>query len=254
MAESYMIPVLERTISVIRLISENKEGLTFTDIQGALVIPKTTLFRILQTLEANNWLSKKGDRYSIGYMMIHFGLSGLSGRNVRLISMPYLEELQKRTTETAHLAVLSGTKSMIIEVCNSNKHIKLTSPIGSLLDLYCTAHGKIFLTYNLKEKLTDYYDSVKLVQRTEHTLTSIAALKEEQKKIIRNGYAIDDREFYDNVRCLAAPVWGPDNEVVAAVGITAIIQDFPLNSIQQIAAHVTDVADKISREMGGLCI
>lgn len=252
MASNYMIPVLERTMNVLQHISEHKEGTTFPHILEQLKIPKTTLFRILQTLEAHNWISKKGDRYTIGYMIIHYGLSGLSGRNVRIISQPYLEELRTLTTETAHLAVLSGKKSMIIEVSDSLKHLKLTSPIGSLLDLHCTAHGKVFLAFKIKEDLDLFYKDTALTKRTERTLIDIPSLKEEQKKVVKNGYAVDDREYYDNVRCLAAPVWGQDNEVVAAIGITATIQDFPTTLIPQIARQVIDIARKISREMGAL--
>ena len=251
MPSNYMIPVLERTMGVLQYISEQKDGKTFPEILENQKIPKTTLFRILQTLEAHNWISKKGDKYSIGYMIIHYGLAGLSGRNVRLISQPYLEELRTLTTETAHLAVLSGRKSMIIEVCDSQKHIKLTSPIGSLLDLHCTAHGKIFLAYKLRDEVDEMYKNTTLAKRTVNTLTDLRSLKDELKKIIKNGYALDDREYFDNVRCLAAPVWGQDNEIVAAVGVTATTQDFTPSMIPKIAQQVTEITKKISREMGG---
>jgi DNA-binding IclR family transcriptional regulator len=252
MSTDYQIPILLKTMKVVDLISENKEGLTFAEILVSLKYPKTTLFRILQTLEAQNWLAKKADRYSLGYMMIHYGLIGLSGRNIRMIAPPYLEELRMLTTETAHLAVLSGNKSMIIEICESQKHIKPSSPMGSLIELYCSAHGKVFLSYKIRENLADFYQNIRLVPRTSHTITDIPSLEEERRKIIKNGYAVDDMEYFDDVRCLAAPVWGKDNEIVGAVGITATTADFPRDQIPAMAKHVVAIAKKISREMGSI--
>lgn len=250
MSNEYQIPVLLKTMKVIDLISENREGLTFAEMLNRLKYPKTTLFRILQTLESGSWLSKKHDRYTIGYMMIHYGLAGLSGRNIRNIALPYLEELRDLTTETAHLAVLSKNKSMIIDVIDSRKHIKPSSPVGSLIDLYCSAHGKVFLAYKIKEDLSQFYKKEELVERTPHTITDIQSLKEEMGKILKNGYAVDDMEYYDDVRCLAAPVWGKDNEVVGAVGITATTRDFTREMVPETARHVISIAKKISREMG----
>jgi len=252
MSTDYQIPILLKTMKVIDLISENKEGLTFAEILVYLKYPKTTLFRILQTLEAQNWLSKKADRYTLGYMMIHYGLTGLSGRNIRMIALPYLEELRALTTETAHLAVLSGSKSMIIEICESQKHIKPSSPMGSLIELYCSAHGKVFLAYKIKEDLDFFYQDKKLAPRTSHTITDIPSLKEEIRRILKNGYAVDDMEYFDDVRCIAAPIWGKDNEIVGALGITATTADFTRDLIPAMAKHVTTVARKISREMGSL--
>ena len=169
-----------------------------------------------------------------------------------MISLPYLEELRALTTETAHLAVLSGNKSMIIEICESQKHIKPSSPMGSLIEMYCSAHGKVFLAYKIKEDLALFYQNTKLVPRTSHTITDISSLKEEIRKVLKNGYAVDDMEYFDDVRCVAAPVWGKDNEIVGAVGITATTADFSREQIPAMAKHVTTIAKKISREMGSL--
>jgi len=252
MSTDYQIPVMIKTMKVIDIISENKDGITFSEILRQLKYPKTTLFRILQTLESQNWISKKSDHYTLGYMVIHYGLAGLSGRDIRRISLPYLEELRKVTTETSHLAVLSGRKSMIIEIIDSHKHIKPSSPMGSLIDLYCSAHGKVFLAYKIKEDLESFYKNTELVKRTAHTITDIPSLMEETRKILKNGYAVDDMEFYDDVRCLAAPVWGKDNEVVGAVGITATTRDFTRDLIPVMAKHVISASRNISREMGSI--
>ncbi len=252
MQNDYQIPVLLKTIKVVDIISEFKDGLTFSEIIAKLDIPKTTLFRILQTLEKENWLLKKNDKYTIGYMIIHYGLFGLSSRDIRRISIPYLKELQELTNETAHFAVLSGKKSLILEVIESHKHIRPSSPVGTLIDLHCSAHGKIFLAYNIAEDLNVFYKDKELVKHTPNTFTNISLLNEELKAIKKNGYSVDEMEFFEDIRCLAAPVWGKDNEVVGAVGITATTRDFEKQLIPTVAKQVISIAQKISREMGNI--
>ncbi len=250
MSNNYQIPILQKTVQVVDTISEFKDGLTFSEILAKLDIPKTTLFRILQTLENENWLLKKNDRYTIGYMIIHYGLFGLSSRDIRRISIPYLKELQAMTSETAHFAVLSGRKSLILEVIESHKHIRPASPVGTLIDLHCSAHGKIFLAYNISEDLEDFYKNHDLTRHTPNTITNVSLLKEELKLIKKNGYSVDEMEFFEDIRCLAAPVWGKDNEVVGAVGITATTKDFGKHLIPTIAKQVISISQRISREMG----
>lgn len=252
MAANYQIPILVKSLKVIDLLSNSKEGMTFTEILENLDIPKTTLFRILQTLENQNWLQKKSDRYSIGYMFIHYGLIGLSSRDIRRISVPYLENLRLITNETAHLAVLSGKKSLILEVNESNKHIRPASPVGTLIDLYCSAHGKIFLAYKVNEGLGKFFEGMELKTKTANTITNLTLLEDEIRKIRKNGYAVDDMECFDDIRCLAAPVWGRDNEVVGAIGITATTQEFSRNMIPEVAKQVVSIAQMISREMGSI--
>lgn len=252
MATNYQIPILLKTAKVVEAISEYKEGLTFSELLEKLDIPKTTLFRILQTLESENWLSKKNDRYTIGYMIVHYGLFGLSNRDLRRIARSYLEELQAITSETAHFVVLSGRKSLILEVVESQKHIRPASPVGSLIDLHCSAHGKVFLAYLIKEDLDKFYLGKELLRHTPNTITNISLLKEEVKEIKKKGYAVDEMEFFEDIRCLAAPVWGKDNEVVGAVGITATTKDFSKNLIPVVANQVQGIANKISREMGNI--
>lgn len=250
MATDYQIPVLLRTIQVIDLIANNKQGITFAEMLTVLDIPKTSLFRIILTLEAENLLSKTGDRYTIGYMLIHFGLKGLTGRNIRTISLPYLQELSNLTTETSHLAIPTGIKSMIVEVCDNKKHIKPSSSIGSLIELYCSAHGKIFLAYNLKENVESIYSDDSLIAKTKHTITSVTDLKREIDLVLTNGYAVDDMEYRDDIRCLAAPILGMDNKILGAIGITATIHDFTADMIPSVAEQVIFISQKISREMG----
>lgn len=243
-----------KTFAVIELISQNAEGVTFSEIVATLAEPKATVYRILQTLEQNNWVEKRQDRYVLGYMLIHYGLIALGNRDIRTQALPFLKELTDELHESSHLAVLSGKKSMILEVAESSRHIKPSSTIGSLLPTYCTSHGKILLAFAVEERLEEFLRGEKFLPKTKRTLTSLDDLKREIEKIRRLGYAMDDLEYYDDVRCLAAPVWGPGRKCIGALGITATTMTFPEERIEEIAAIVCGTAERLSLSMGGRAV
>lgn len=252
MATSYIIPALARTFDVIDYISKYPDGVSFSDIVTHLDAPKASIFRILHTLEGRSWIEKKGDKYLLAYMFIHYGMMTLSRRDLAKVAQPHLQALSESLGETAHLAVLSGKQSMLMGVSESASHIKLSSPVGTLLPLNCTSHGKIFLTWSIDEPIETFLDGVDLVAKTNRSLTTIAGLKEECVQIRKQGYSLDDLEFFDDVRCCAAPVFDGSGHCIGAIGITATRVSFPSSLIDDISFQIKSVATAVSREMGNL--
>ena len=196
MGNNYQVPVLEKTFRIIEKISLHKEGISFTEIVNSLNEPKTTVFRILSTLENRHWIEKKGDTYHLGYMFIHYGLQTLSKRNLRSTARPFMEELTQTIKQTSHIAILSEKNSMLLDVCESSRHIKPSSLIGSLLPLHCTSHGKVHLAFALEDSLESFLSNTPLERKTRHTLTTIPELQQEVGRIRSRGYALDDLEGF----------------------------------------------------------
>ncbi|WP_029917106.1 IclR family transcriptional regulator [Pelobacter seleniigenes] len=250
MAPSYIIPALARSFEVIDYISKAPQGVTFSEIVNYLQAPKASIYRILHTLESASWVARQGDKYHLDYMFIHYGMLTLSRRDLPKVAGPYLQQLTKELGETTHLAVLSGKQSMLAAVCESQHHIKLSSPVGTLLPLNCTSHGKIFLAWAVTTPLEAFLKDVELVSRTTHSLTTVDALKEEISRIRQQGYALDNLEFFDDIRCCAAPVFDGTGRCVGAIGTTATAVRFPLSAVAQISAKVKSTAAAISEAMG----
>lgn len=249
--KKYQVPVLEKTFTIIEAISQNPEGISFSGIIDLVKEPKATVYRILQTLENNSWIEKEGNLYHLGYMHIHYGLMTLAKRNIRTRALPIMEEMTQQLNESSHLALLSGKKSMIVEVYEGPQHIKPSSTIGTLLPMHCTSHGKVFLAFAIDQPIRDFYHSEILEKKTEHTITELEKLQQEIEKIKKCGYAVDDLEFVDDVRCLATPVWGPDRKCIGALGITATAFSFSRDKTERYAEIICSFAERLSLEMGG---
>lgn len=253
MPSSYTIPVLHKTFMVLNCLSKHNEGLSLSDIVKKLELPKSTVFKILFTLEQEHIVKKENDCFFLGSMLIHYGLHTLSQRDLVPVAKPYLMKLMKETGETAHLAVPVGRQSMMLDVIQSVRHIIFSSPVGSLFPLYCTSHGKIILAFTKEFTLDEYLEKTELVKRTENTITSVDELKREIEKIKTQGYAMDDIEFADDIRCCAAPVRDSDGLLMGALGITATTITFGKDRFEEISKIVMDTAEQISKEMGYTC-
>jgi len=250
MESPYTIPALAKTFTIIEYISQYPEGVTFMEIVNELNVPKSSVYKILHTLEKEAWIEKTGTRYKLGYMMIHYGMLTLSRRNISKVAHPFLENLMNEVGETTHLAVLSGTKSMFLDICERREHIKLSFPIGSLFPLYRTSHGKIFLAYCIKKDLKEFIKEEPLIKKTDYTIVTLDNLYKEIETIKKNGYSLDNRECFDDIRCCAAPIFGNRGQCIAAVGITSTIDRFPTSRLKEISAKVKKTALSISKEMG----
>ncbi len=250
MAASYNVPVLEKTFNVIKYISEHDEGLTLSDLVKKSGIAKTTVYKILFTLEKELIIEKRGDRYFLGSMLIHYGLQTLSRRDLKAVVNPYLIKLMEKTGETAHLAVPVGMQSMILDVVLTTHPIRFSSPVGSLFPLYCTSHGKIFLAMESNFTLDEYLTGNSMPARTEHTIVTPQQMRKETEKIREQGFSLDELEFADDIRCCAAPIFNSEGNCIGAVGITSTVITFTAERIPEISQEVKSAAEEISLNMG----
>ncbi len=203
--------------------------------------------RILKTLESEDFVAQKGSEYHLSKKLVRIALVTLGKTSLRKIASPYLKELSELTRETAHIAVLSGDRSLLIDVCDSPNPLCVASRSGSLVDLYYSFTGKVFLAYAISD-VAALYKGKDLKRYTKNTSVTLAEVLADIEQTRRTGYGFDDEEFREGVRCLAAPIFAGEQEVVGAVGITAGSEALAVEKREIIARHVKEVARKIGRE------
>jgi DNA-binding IclR family transcriptional regulator len=246
----YHIPNLARACQVIKLFAGSEEGLTSSEVARRLAIPRTTALRILLTLCEEGLIAHHEHSYRAGPELVRLGLRALGATSLRTRAVPVLRALSQHTGETAHLAILSGDRSLILEVCDSPNPVHVASRAGTLAEIHCSATGKVFLAFAFGDRLGPFLASLPLKARTPNTATSAAVLRAECAEIARRGYALDDEEYYAGVRCLAAPVWDGSGAVAGAIGITASTTSFPKRRTSEMARHVLEAAATLSTGLG----
>ncbi len=242
----YVIPNLERACRVLKLLGDHPGGLSLAEVSRRLRIPRTTALRIVATLSREDLLVRREGRYAPGPGLIPLGMSCLNDLDLRNSARPAVQALAEKTGETAHLAVLSRDRALLVEVVQSPNPIRVGAPPGTLVDLHCSATGKVLLAFACPGDV----GSLPLRRRTTKTLTRADEFRVELARIRRQGYAVDDEEYYAGVRCIAAPVRDARGGIVAALGVTATTGRFTLRLVPAWARLVVAQASSLSSALG----
>jgi IclR family acetate operon transcriptional repressor len=156
-----------------------------------------------------------------------------------------LKSLAQGLNETAHLAIREGKHALFIDSVSCRRVIVVAGQTGELVPLYATAHGKALLADSDEQALKAIFGSKKLEKYTKTTITAVAALARDCAGIRQRGYALDESEFMEGVRCVAAPIRVADRTIVGSVGISAPASRFLKEHSSGHSARVIQCARRI---------
>ncbi len=246
----YLIPNLLNAGRVLKLLA-SEPALTALQISRALHVPRTTVLRIATSLVREGLLeADEQHAYTLGPALIYLGIRAMDGVDLTGLAKPLLKQLAHASGETAHLAMLSDDTSLLLEVCQSPLPIRAGAPAGTIADLHCSATGKIFLAWNLADSLGAFFDRVKPSSHTARTITTPERMAKEIGLILKRGYAVDEEEFYDGIRCVAVPVFNSRGHVHMALGITGVTGRLTRSRIPGCVAQLKEAAAKLSAALG----
>ncbi|MCL6444555.1 MAG: IclR family transcriptional regulator [Alicyclobacillus sp.] len=183
-----------------------------SEIAAGTKLNKATTFKILETLQAIDWVEKTSDsQYRLGVGLVKLGHASAKQVDLIRIAMPHLQRLNDETGETIHLGVLRNLQVVYIVKLESKQVVRMYSEVGKTAPLYCTGIGKAILSTFQPQELEDYLTVTPLKRYTENTIVSICNLKKELEHIRQVGYAIDNEEHELDVRCVAMPLYQSDH-------------------------------------------
>ena len=230
-----------------------KKGVTLQDITNSLEMHRSNVFRYLKTLVNCGWLEYDTEtyRYHIGIKPLQIAGSSLNQLDLRAIAHPFLKELVDETCLAIHLGVLNGSSIVYIDKVENNSPIQMRSRPGMMAPVHCTAMGKAMLaTCNTQTVVSLIGED--LHRYTPHTITNIEDLLEELKKIQECGYAIDNEENEMGIGCVAAAIFGYEDDAIGAVSLSTLIQFLTPENIGLFSSRVMKTASRISQSMGSV--
>jgi len=244
--------LLNKAFAVLTLLCNSPSGMTLTDLTDVLRLPKSTAYRILQSLVEQRFALQDPDTkiYKAGLRMIELAHQVLAHIELRIQSRAEVEELSCRFNETVHLGVLDRDEIIYIDKHDSQKVVRMYSAIGNRSPLHCTGVGKVLLADFSEETLERIVRKKGLHRYTENTITSFPELKKHLAMVRKKGYAIDDGEHEREITCVASPIRGYGGKVIGAISLTVPISRMSRDDIEDLSPVVMDYADRISRKMG----
>jgi len=244
--------ILAKGLKLLEELAQSADGMTAVELANGIGIHKTSVYRYLNTLLQAGYIQTNGDgRYHLGNKILELSSQLLRRMPLRETAHPFLVKLSAETQKTVHLCVLDGHDVVYIDKIESHRTLPIMSRIGSRAPAYCTGVGKALLSGLPTDQVVSLLRKSPLTKWTPTTITDPIKLLEEIKLTAERGYAVDNGEHEEGIKCFATPVRGFGGDVVGAISLTGLKRDFDEEvESERVIATVTKTATEISRALG----
>lgn len=243
---------VDKAIRVVSFLAEHPEGVGVNALCRELDVQKPGLLRILNALTDAGWILKDPEtlRYRLGYHLLTLGAQALFGPHFQEIAHQALGRLSVDADETANLGVLDHFRVVFIDQMEASHSIRLQVRVGSQAPSHCTGLGKVLLAHLDEKALNTFLKEAPFESFTSHTRVTAVALADELARVRRQGYAIDDEEHREGIRCISAPIYNYSGDAVAALSISGPITRISDEALPTLVGHVTKNASQVSDLLG----
>jgi DNA-binding IclR family transcriptional regulator len=243
---------LKKAIEVLEALAEREDGIGISRLSRELNLPKSTIHQILSTFKSVRFVEQNPEnkKYYLGLRIFELGNVVQSQLQLGKIAHHYLYNLSRKTNETTYLVILENDRIVYIDCVESTARLRAHPVFGERVPLHCTSVGKAIMAYLPEEKVNKIIHEDGLERFTENTITDPQVLKRELKEIRKRGYAIDNVEHEEGIRCVGAPIRNHQKEVFAAISVSGPSQRFDRSRVLAMAKLVIETAEEISGKMG----
>ncbi len=250
MPRTYRVPSVERAFQLLEEVGRAPNGMTFAEIVEQTGIPKTTAFMLVSALRELGVIAQHEAHYTLGPMLAKLGGQALRRLDLRTVAIPYMQRLVEQTAFTAHLGVLSGQDLVFIDKVESDRFIQFLTYPGMTQPFYLSSLGKAVAAFLPETEFETLVAQCHFVRKTNYTISDAETFRQVAVTIRKQGYATEDEENEEGVRCIGAPIFDRDGRVAAAVSVTAVRSHLPMEAFPRIAALVIAAANGISLQLG----
>jgi DNA-binding IclR family transcriptional regulator len=240
---------VNKAIDILEIFLQKDGGMSLTEISKATGLNTATAYRLVSTFAKRGYLSqyqKKG-AYSLGLKMLDFNYA--IRRNLKFIDFAYLSlsKISKEYNVSTFLSVLDADMLLIVEEIGTSGELRINSPVGKRLPLYCTACGKVLLTALSEDERKAYYKRIALQPYTATSITDTSRLEKELATIKAEGAAYHKEEYRQGVWVAAAPIFNGSEKIIAAAAIIVPVSYLGFDSIQKYTTAIKGCAGEISQ-------
>lgn len=221
-APRYNVPGLERGLRLLQLFNRSRKVLSAAEMARALEIPRSTAFRIAQTLAYHGFLVRVNDAYQIGPAVLRLGFEYIASLEVAELARPIIERLRDDIGCSAQLVIRDGREVVVVLKAAAQSTFASNVNVGTRLPAHATILGRVLLSDTDDRALAALYPSAsflpKISTKSPRTLAELKRLVHEDRE---RGYAVSESFFEQGISAVAAPVRDASGHIVAAVSITA---------------------------------
>jgi len=242
-----------RIFAILDVLSASPKGESLSELAVRTNAPKSSLVGLLTGLTDEKCLVRdEAGRYSLGPRFISLAMRAVSGRELTKLMRPAMEKLVELTGETAVLGALTEDTKLAIYLdrVESNNPIRYAVAVGERRELHCTAIGKVLLAHFPSDQIEQHFKSLKPEIFTDKTVTNSDQMRQAISRILEEGLAITSDERILGASGVAAPIYGSDGEVIAAIAVAGPTDRF-LANVSLHKKFVREAAAECTRLAGG---
>ena len=244
------VRAVDRALDILLSFTQEKPVLSLTEVAEEVGMSKSTVHRLLATLESRRFLIRNAatGKYHLGYRFLEMASQVLEDANQQW-ALPYMKRLAEGCGETVDLAIMDGDRVIYLQVVESTQRVKIAAATGQRLPAFCTATGKAFLAY-LPDEQVKAILSAGLTRFTENTHTTLADLYEDLRETRQRGFAISKQEYEKDINAIAAPILAADGYPLVAIAIVGPSFRLPQERMLELGRAIQSVNESIRREVG----
>jgi DNA-binding IclR family transcriptional regulator len=230
-----MIQSLKKGIEALLFLASRK-SVGVTELAEALEINKSTAFRILDTFLDANMVEKNKEtlKYKLGPAILRLSEQYYRNYNIIADAKPLMERLAAEIRESVHLCVCANNSAVIIEQIMSDSRLVVNAKIGNSEPLHCSSVGKCLLAFAGESDREKMLSRIAFDVYTDKTIKTKEELLRELEKVRAQGYAVDDGELSEHIKCVAVPVFDEKGACQYSLGTSGAMSRMTGDKIERI--------------------
>lgn len=246
------IQSVNRAVDIIDCVAKRPDGIGLAELSIGLGLNKSTAFHLIKTLEGAGLVAQNPEtrRYRIGARLFALAAGALNERTLLLLATPILEDLSRETGDAAHLAVRDRDEIVVVARTEATGMLQLSGRTGETRPAHATAIGKMLLAGMPGDDLRRLLGSLRLRRFTANTITDRDTLAEQLRIIRDNEVAYDDREFDEDIKCVAVPVRDFAGRCAGAMGLSGPAWRLAAKPLREKSRRLRAAADMLSAQLG----
>ncbi len=211
---------LSRGLAVLRSFSRDAPSQTLAQVAEATGLARATARRFLHTLVAEGYADSDGTHFWLTPKVLELGYAYMSSLGLAALAAPRLEKLSRTLGESSSLSVLDGQDVVYVSRNPVRQIMAVTITIGTRFPAFNTSMGRVLLAGLAPHELEGFLDGAQLAAPTPFTITDPHALRAEIDRVREQGWALVDQELEVGLRSIAAPIYSPAGETIAAINVS----------------------------------
>jgi DNA-binding IclR family transcriptional regulator len=240
-----------RALRVLEILGAARGPVGVAEVASGIGADRSTAYRMLMTLHDAGYVVRddSGKNYRLAYKLLTLSSSLLDDDERSEIILDAIRRLSAETGETVHYCVLERDATVLVHRAKGTQLVSVDFKIGDRAPLHCTSIGKALLAYQDAD-VVEAVIAAGLAKVAPNTITDSDAFRAELARVRQQGYAFDDLEFHDDMRCVAVPVFQAGGAVRSGISLSGPASRYSLAKLGELKERSLAAAWELARRLG----